>query len=386
MISPVRFCAVLLFVAASGAGVVATADDASQSASPSPQASDSHLPPDARQQALAARDALFARLSVRLMEVMQAHGPVDAIAVCSQESEQIAKQVGDEHGVQIGRTSFHLRNARNTPPDWAQWFVANRVAAEQYLNLPDGKTGALLPIRLQEKCLICHGPTDQIAPAIQARLKEVYPDDRATGFQTGDLRGWFWVIVPASGDHSPHAHGEEAGEPLPQAAGPGRAGPPFGRGMGRGFGRGAGPGGADHREDMQTIHSMFADRNKIRRTVRKLPDGAEAITESDDPQIAALIQKHVPAMEGRVGEDRPLPPMTFHPVFVNLIKHSEDYTFNYEETDKGVKVTYTADDPFVIMLVQEHAQLVSRFLKNGMEEIHNPYELPTVPASPTAQD
>jgi hypothetical protein len=23
-----------------------------------------------------------------------------------------------------------------------------------------------------------------------------YPDDRATGFAPGDLRGWFWVEVP----------------------------------------------------------------------------------------------------------------------------------------------------------------------------------------------
>jgi len=29
------------------------------------------------------------------------------------------------------------------------------------------------------------------------------------------------------------------------------------------------------------------------------------------------------------------------------------------------------------MLVQEHAKLVSRFVKNGMEEIHKPYNLPT---------
>lgn len=121
------------------------------------------------------------------------------------------------------------------------------------------------------------------------------------------------------------------------------------------------------------------DRNKIKRTVKNLPDGAEAITESDDKTIAGLLQEHVPAMEDRVLENKPLPPMTFHPIFVELIKHADDYTLTYEETEKGIKVKYHSADPYVVMLVQEHAQLVSRFIKNGMEEIHAPYTLPLEP-------
>lgn len=154
---------------------------------------------------------------------------------------------------------------------------------------------------------------------------------------------------------------------------------PAGMGRGRGMGMGRGPRGmAGMRGDMTTLHTMFASRDKIKRTVKNLPNGAQATTESDDKTIAGLIQEHVPAMEGRVMENNPLPPMTFHPVFIELIKHSQDYELSYEETDKGMKVVYKADDPFVIMLVQEHAKLVSRFLKNGMEEIHKPYTLPEV--------
>ena len=131
--------------------------------------------------------------------------------------------------------------------------------------------------------------------------------------------------------------------------------------------------------DMTTLHAMFADRDKIKRTVKILPDGAEAITESDDEAIANMLKEHVPAMEDRVLGNKPLPPMTFHPIFVELIKHADDYTLTYEETDKGMKVTYQSDDPYVVMLVQEHAKLVSRFIKNGMEEIHTPYQLPKFP-------
>ncbi len=144
-----------------------------------------------------------------------------------------------------------------------------------------------------------------------------------------------------------------------------------------GGGLGRGPGAMPGMQgDMTTLHAMFADRDKIRRTVTNLADGAEAVTESDDEAIAKMLKEHVPAMEDRVVSNKPLPPMTFHPIFVELIKHADDYTLTYEETDKGMKVRYQSDDPYVVMLVQEHAKLVSRFIKNGMAEIHTPYELP----------
>ena len=185
-------------------------------------------------------------------------------------------------------------------------------------------------------------------------------------------------------EHAGHSESEEHAH-----GGPGM----MGRGPG---GMGRGPGAmAGMRGDMTTLQAMFADRDKIQRTITNRPDGAEAVTEADDEKIARLLQQHVPAMEGRVTGNNPLPPMTFHPLFVELIKHSDEYTLTYEETNKGIKVKYTSDDPYVVMLVQEHAKLVSRFIKNGMEEIHKPYTLPKLdeeskesspPASPPSDD
>lgn len=162
-------------------------------------------------------------------------------------------------------------------------------------------------------------------------------------------------------------------------------GPGRGQGMGRGQrmgGQGRGPMGMEGmRGDMTTLHAMFDARQKIIREVTVTANGAIATTESNDKAVAALIQEHVPAMESRVHDNNPLPPMTFHPVFKELIKHADDYTLTYEDTPKGIKVTYAAKDPFVVMLVQEHAKLVSRFIKNGMDEIHKPYTLPQVTAA-----
>ncbi|MFM7180505.1 MAG: DUF3365 domain-containing protein [Verrucomicrobiales bacterium] len=43
-------------------------------------------------------------------------------------------------------------------------------------------------------CLTCHGK--EIAPPIAQKLRDLYPDDKATDYQVGDLRGIFSVVVP----------------------------------------------------------------------------------------------------------------------------------------------------------------------------------------------
>jgi hypothetical protein len=157
-----------------------------------------------RERALAARDAMFTALKTRLMEVVGSAGPAAAIDVCAQEAPQIAEQVSQAHGLTIGRTSFRLRNSENAPPTWASQLVANRVAEPTYLT-QGGKLAALLPIRIQAQCLMCHGGEETIPPPVKDALAEHYPKDRATGFKDGDLRGWFCVEVPAV-DGSKDAH------------------------------------------------------------------------------------------------------------------------------------------------------------------------------------
>lgn len=153
--------------------------------------------PTPKERALQAKEALFKRLSSELMAAMSNAGPSAAIAVCSQKAPKIAEDVGREHGVSIGRTSFKLRNPANKPPEWAVNFVEQRVAKPQFVELDNHATGALLPIRLQPQCLACHGDKNQIADEVHERLAALYPEDSATGFKDGDLRGWFWVEVPA---------------------------------------------------------------------------------------------------------------------------------------------------------------------------------------------
>jgi hypothetical protein len=152
-----------------------------------------------REKALAARDAMFTSLKGRLMEVMGSEGPAAAISVCSREAPQIAERISREHGLEIRRTSFRLRNTDNAPPAWAAQLVADRVSEPTYLT-QDGKLAALLPIRIQAPCLVCHGSRDTLPAPVKEALSEHYPKDQATGFKEGDLRGWFTVEVRRTSD------------------------------------------------------------------------------------------------------------------------------------------------------------------------------------------
>lgn len=52
------------------------------------------------------------------------------------------------------------------------------------------------PIAIEAPCLACHGPADGLAPEIRAKLTAAYPQDPATGYALGDLRGALWAEAP----------------------------------------------------------------------------------------------------------------------------------------------------------------------------------------------
>lgn len=142
-----------------------------------------------------ARQALASRLVGRVMEVSQAEGFPAAVDVCHGEASVITAEVAREHGVKIGRTSEKLRNRANTGVAWAEPFY-NEAGTPAVVVASNGALGTLNPIRLAAACVNCHGAKDQLAPGVTEVLVAKYPEDQATGYAAGDLRGWFWVEVP----------------------------------------------------------------------------------------------------------------------------------------------------------------------------------------------
>lgn len=126
-----------------------------------------------------------------------AEGPVAAIDVCRIQAPALAaaNSAGD---VSVGRSSHRLRNPANAPAPWMEEVLADYLAGApqepRVVHLDDGTIGYAEPIVTQPPCVTCHG--ESLAPALQQTLARLYPQDQATGFRVGELRGIFWARFP----------------------------------------------------------------------------------------------------------------------------------------------------------------------------------------------
>lgn len=145
---------------------------------------------------VAATNAMASELMGELMAALDSDDPTAGITVCGAKAPEIAAHIARDYGVEIGRTSHKLRNPANTPPQWAETIVGDQLGQPHFLAGPNGEFGALLPIRLKAECQMCHGAPENIDETILTALAEHYPEDAATGFAEGDLRGWFWIEAP----------------------------------------------------------------------------------------------------------------------------------------------------------------------------------------------
>ena len=139
-------------------------------------------------------------LRARLLAAMGGGGPTRAVDVCTRGASAIAAAVAERNHARVGRGSLRMRGA-TAAPDWVQvWLRAQgeRPAAGVvgFARVEDGRARVLRPIAIEAPCLHCHG--ESVAPAVSALLAEHYPNDAATGYRLGDLRGALWAEVELS--------------------------------------------------------------------------------------------------------------------------------------------------------------------------------------------
>lgn len=160
----------------------------------------------AEARAQAAMSEFGTRLRTVLQEQLQTQGPLPAIDVCHVQAPRIAAEVMQTHDVRLGRTSERVRNPANAPVEWQTQLLnefADKVASgeapeaqlvKQRDNLPNGVALRVMRgISVETPCTVCHGTT--IAPEVAASLLTYYPEDTATGYSVGELRGAIWVEV-----------------------------------------------------------------------------------------------------------------------------------------------------------------------------------------------
>ncbi len=128
-----------------------------------------------------------------------AQGPVHAVGVCQVQAPDIAEAIANG-GIRVGRSSDRLRNPDNISPEWVspileQYLASTAEREPRIVQLDGDRVGYVEPILLQPLCVTCHGKT--LAPDVASKINELYPEDRATGYAAGDLRGVFWIDFPA---------------------------------------------------------------------------------------------------------------------------------------------------------------------------------------------
>lgn len=148
-------------------------------------------------------------LQTELKTAMKAGGPIAAISVCSTQAMPITVQVSADHGMALSRVSLKNRNPANAANDWQsavlEDFEKKKLAGKDITRLAwsetvkaggDQEFRFMKAIPTGEGCLKCHGT--HIAPEVSQVLAKLYPEDHATGYKEGDIRGAFVVIQKLS--------------------------------------------------------------------------------------------------------------------------------------------------------------------------------------------
>lgn len=149
------------------------------------------------------------RLLAVLKQAIDEGGPEGAIAVCKDKAPQMAQAASAQSGWQIRRVSLRQRNPKAVPDDWERAaltdFDRRAQAGENPATLERAEVVAengqstyryVRALPTQELCVSCHGAADRLSPAVAARLRELYPADRAVGYVPGQIRGAITLKKP----------------------------------------------------------------------------------------------------------------------------------------------------------------------------------------------
>lgn len=150
----------------------------------------------------------FSLLSSNLQSAIRSGGVSNALPFCSVAAVPLTTSLAGKRGVAIRRLTHKPRNPVNRADALESTIldhfrtsgVEPNPPAPVVTNLNAATLSYFAPIVLNnELCLKCHGePGVDIAPEDLAIIQRLYPQDQATGFRLGDLRGAWRVDLPVA--------------------------------------------------------------------------------------------------------------------------------------------------------------------------------------------
>lgn len=145
-------------------------------------------------------------LGKNLQNAMMEGGVQHAISFCNVNAMPIVDSLSKYHSVTIRRVSFKTRNPTDQPEDiertlleayefqWKDSIPLN----DNVQRLNDDRYLFTKPIFVDNAlCLACHGTSDNgLLKETDDFIKSEYPEDQATGYEIGDLRGMWSITIP----------------------------------------------------------------------------------------------------------------------------------------------------------------------------------------------
>ncbi len=166
------------------------------------QAGDLPSEADLKEEAITIVKTFGGELKPKLKQGIQAGGLEHAIKVCSIEAPKIANSLSAETGWSIKRVSLKPRNKSAALPDDFERNVLekfNELQAKgespvliEYSEIVDNKFRYMKAQAVEGICLGCHG--NSVPPDVRKMIDEHYPDDLATGYSLGEIRGAFSLV------------------------------------------------------------------------------------------------------------------------------------------------------------------------------------------------
>lgn len=137
-------------------------------------------------------------LVTNLTQKISENGAENALEFCNVNAIPLTKQLEDQHNVMIKRVSDKNRNPDNAANETERKYIdffKEQLALKQKLEAKFDNGVFYAPITTNSMCLQCHGSEKDIKPETLAKIKSLYPNDKATGYKENEMRG-LMVIKP----------------------------------------------------------------------------------------------------------------------------------------------------------------------------------------------
>ena len=146
--------------------------------------------------------AFMQTLGGALKKQLETGGAESAIGVCKQIAPALAAEYSKD-GRLVKRVSLKTRNkTQGTPDDWEKEVLEgfdqgqrggkplDAMEVSMVNSDADGRWFRYMKaIPVQPMCLQCHGKPADISTWVKAMLTKEYPEDKATGYSAGEIRG-----------------------------------------------------------------------------------------------------------------------------------------------------------------------------------------------------